>query len=193
MEEGLQVIKALWGDEPVIPHRAYYTLAGLEGTPKPVQRPHPPILIGGGGKRMLRFAAREADIVGLVPKARPGGGLDWLGSNAATLEAQVGWVRDAAGERFDQLELDIIGHAVVVTDDRPTAAEAVVRHHAYGADAEGLTVEQVLASPDYLLGTVEQITEQLVTQREHYGISRVTVYQNALEEFAPVVAQLAGV
>ncbi len=142
---------------------------------------------------MLRFAAREADIVGLVPKARPGGGLDWTGSSAATLEAQVGWVRDAAGERFAQLELDIIGHAVAVTDDRPAAAEAVVRHHAYGADAEGLTVNQVLESPDYLLGTVDQITEQLKTQRSRYGISRVTVYQEDLETFAPVVERLAGV
>lgn len=193
MEEGLRVIKALWGDEPVTHTGTYYTLVGLKGTPRPVQRPHPPVLIGGGGKRVLQFAAREADIVGLVPKARPGGGLDWTGSNAATLEAQVGWVREAAGERFARLELDIIGHAVAVTDDRPAAADAVVRHHVYGADADGLMVEQVLESPDYLLGTVDQIAEQLVAQRERYGISRVTIYQRDLEALAPVVARLAGV
>jgi probable F420-dependent oxidoreductase len=190
MEEGLQVIKALWGDEPVTHAGDYYTIAGLEGTPKPVQRPRPPVLIGGGGKRMLQFAAREADIVGLVPKARPGGGLDWTGSNAATLETQVGWVRAAAGERFAQLELDIIGHAVAVTNDRRAGAEMVVQHHLYGEDAAGLTVDQVLASPDYLIGTIDEIVEQLETQRSRYGISRITVYQDDLETFAPVVARL---
>jgi hypothetical protein len=90
------------------------------------------------------------------------------------------------------LEFDVIGHAVYVTDDRAWAAEQVLKHHVYGSDAEGLTHEQVLSSPDYLLGTVEQISEQLVSQRERHGISRVTVYQNDLDTFAPVVAQLAG-
>jgi hypothetical protein len=80
---------------------------------------------------------------------------------------------------------------VVVDADRRVAAQQVVENHLYGADATGLTVEQVLASPDYLLGTVEQITEQLVAQRERFGISRVTVYQDHLDAFAPVVAQLA--
>jgi probable F420-dependent oxidoreductase len=192
MQEGLRIIKALWGDGPVSFTGTHYTIVGLEGTPKPVQQPHPPVMIGGGGKRMLQFAAREADIVGLVPKARPGGGLDWTGTYATILDDQVSWVREAAGERFAQLELDVIGHAVYVTDDRTWAAEQVLEHHAYEADAEGLTVEQVLSSPDYLLGTVEQICEQLVTQRERHGISRVTIYQDDLEAFSPVVARLAG-
>jgi probable F420-dependent oxidoreductase len=192
MQEGVQIIKGLWAEGPVIFAGTHYTITRLEGTPKPVQQPHPPILIGGGGKRMLQFAAREADIVGLVPKARPGGGLDWAGTYDSILDDQVSWVREAAGERFAQLEFDVIGHAVYVTDDRAWAAEQVLKHHVYGSDAEGLTHEQVLSSPDYLLGTVEQISEQLVSQRERHSISRVTVYQNDLDTFAPVVAQLAG-
>lgn len=96
---------------------------------------------------MLQFAAREADIVGLVPKERPGGGLDWTGTYATILDDQVSWVREAAGERIDQLEFDVIGHAVSVSDDRVWAAEQVVQHHNYGADAEGLTVEQVYRPP----------------------------------------------
>ena len=192
MKEGLQIIKALWGDGPVTFRGDYYMITDLEGTPKPVQQPHPPVLIGGGGKRMLQFAAREADIVGLVPKALPGGGLDWTGTYATILDDQVSWVREAAGERIDQLAFDVIGHAVYVTDDREWAAEQVVQHHNYGADAAGLTVEQALSSPDYLLGTVEHICEQLIAQRERHGISRITVYQKDLDVLAPVVARLAG-
>lgn len=195
MEEGLHLIKALWataGGETVHHHGAFYSVSGLAGTPKLVQRPFPPIFLGGGGKRVLQFAAREADIVGLVPKARPGGGLDWLNSDASTLDTQIGWIRDAAGERFDHLHLDIIAHAVAVTEDPRAAAEDVVRNHLYGPHAAGLTPERVLASPDYLVGNVDQIVEQLRLQRARYGIARVTVYQRDLDIFAPIVARLAG-
>jgi probable F420-dependent oxidoreductase len=192
MEEGLGVIKALWADGPVHHDGLFYRITGLEGKPKPLQRPHPPILVGGGGKRVLQFAAREADIISIIPKARPQGGLDWTGSNADTFDAQLGWVREAAGERFEHLELDVIAHAVVVSDNLRQAAEMVIRNHLYGADAAGLTAEHVLSSPDYLLGTIEAIVEQLIRQRGRYGISRITVYQEDLETFAPVVARLAG-
>ncbi|MEA2530167.1 MAG: hypothetical protein QOF33_2216 [Thermomicrobiales bacterium] len=192
MEEGLQIIKTLWCGGPVTHQGTYYTLKGFECTPRPVQRPHPPVLLGGGGKRVLQFAAREADIVGIVPKARPGGGLDWVGSNAATLDTQIGWVREAAGERLARLELDVIAHAVAVTDYPRAAAEEVARRHPYGQDACGLTPDQVLASPDYLIGSVDEIVERLQAQRERYGIARVTVYQKDLDMMAPVVARLAG-
>jgi probable F420-dependent oxidoreductase len=192
MEEGLEIIKALWSGDAVSHQGTYYTLAGLKGTPRPLQRPYPPILIGGGGRRVLEFAAREANIVSFVPKARPGGGLDWVGSSAATLDTQVGWVRAAAGNRFNQLELDIIAHAVVVADNRRAAAEQIAQHHFYGADAAGLTAEQVLASPDYLIGSVDHIVDQLQAQRERSGIARVTVYQQDIDTMAPVVARLAG-
>ncbi|HKG26465.1 MAG TPA: TIGR03621 family F420-dependent LLM class oxidoreductase, partial [Thermomicrobiales bacterium] len=192
MEEALGIIKAVWSGNPVHHQGTYYTITGLQGTPRPCQHPHPPILLGGGGKRVLQFAAREADIVSLIPKARPGGGLDWLRGDEAILDRQVGWVREAAGERFDRLELDVIAHAVAVTDDPPAAAEAVARNHLYGRDAAGLTPEQVLDSPDYLIGTVDEIAEQLRLQRERHGIARITVYQRDLDAFAPVVARLAG-
>ncbi len=192
MEEALGIIKALWSGAPVHHHGTYYTITGLEGTPRPCQRPHPPILLGGGGKRVLQFAAREADIVSLIPKARAEGGLDWLRGDEAILDRQICWVREAAGERFDRLELDVIAHAVAVTDDRRAAAETIAGKHPYGRDAAGLTPEQVLASPDYLIGTVDQIVEQLRLQRERYGIARITVYQQDLEAFAPIVARLAG-
>jgi probable F420-dependent oxidoreductase len=192
MEEALGIIKALWSGAPVHHQGTYYTITGLEGRPRPCQHPYPPIVLGGGGKRVLQFAAREADIVSLIPKARPGGGLDWLRSDEAILDRQVDWVREAAGERFDRLELDVIAHAVAVTDNPHAAAEAITRNHLYGPDAAGLTPEQVLGSPDYLVGTVDQIVEQLRLQRQRYGIARITVYQRDLDAFAPVVARLAG-
>ena len=185
MEEALGIIKALWAGGPVHHQGTYYTIAGLAGTPAPVQRPHPPIFVGGGGKRLLSFAAREATIVGVAPKALPGGGLDWAGSTEAALAEKIEWVRRAAGARFPRLELALLAFAVAVTDRRREAAERV-------ASAFGLTPEQALAAPDYLIGSVEQIAERLRGLRDRYGVSYVSVFPQDMEAFAPVVARLAG-
>jgi probable F420-dependent oxidoreductase len=185
MEEALQVIKALWAGEPVHHQGDYYTLAGLVGTPLPVQRPHPPIFIGGGGKRLLSVAAREADIVGLLSRARPGGGIDWAEGTEEALARKVGWVRGAAGDRLDQIELALLLQGTAVTD-RPQAAAAEL------APAFDLTVEQVLASTEFAIGSVDQIVERLCRFRAEYGISYVTVMTESAEAFAPVVARLAG-
>lgn len=185
MEESIEVMRALWAGGPVHHQGSYYTIAGLEGTPAPVQRPHPPIFVGGGGKRLLSFAAREAGIIGILPKALPGGGLDWAGSTEAVLAEKVGWVRAAAGDRLAQLDLALLIFAVAVTDHPRDAAEGLGRNL-------GLTPEQVLAAPDYLIGTVEQIVERLCRLREQYGISYVSVFPEDMAAFAPVVARLAG-
>jgi len=185
MEEGLRVIKGLWGEEPVTFAGAYYTISGLEGTPKPVQRPRPPIYVGGGGKRLLSLAAREADIVGFVSRARPEGGIDWTEGTVEALAHKVGWVRAAAGDRFAQLELALLFQGSAVTD-RPHAAAADL------APEFGLTPEQVLASSEFAFGSVDQIVEQLVALRERHGISYLTVGQPQMEAFAPVVARLGG-
>jgi probable F420-dependent oxidoreductase len=186
MEEGLRVIKALWTGEPVHHQGTYYTIAGLVGAPAPVQRPHPPIFVGGGGKRLLSCAAREATIVGILPKALSGGGLDWAASTEAILAEKVGWVREAAGDRFAALELALLVFKVVVTDHSRGATEQVGRGF-------GLTPEQVLAAPDFLIGSVDQIVERLHGLRDRYGISYVSVFPEDMEAFAPVVARLAGI
>jgi probable F420-dependent oxidoreductase len=192
MEEALGIIKKFWTGEPVHHQGTYYTIGGLQGSPRPCQQPHPPILVGGGGKRVLQLAAREADIVSLVPKARTGGGLNWLRDDEAILDRQFGWVREAAGERFDQLELEVIAHAVAITDSPRAAAETIAAKHPYGQDAAGLSPDHVLKSPDYLIGTADQIAEHLQLQRERYCIARITVYQQDLDRFAPIVSRLAG-
>jgi probable F420-dependent oxidoreductase len=185
LEEALGVIKGLWGDGPVTHAGRHYTIDRLEGMPKPAQRPRPPVFIGGGGKRLLGVAAREADIVGLIAQATAGGNLDVAGDSEAVLAQKVGWVREAAGERFGRLELAMLIWQVAVTDDRRAAAEEI-------AAARGLTPAQVLTSPYFLLGSVEHIVERVQALREQYGISYFTVFPGDVEAFAPVVARLAG-
>jgi probable F420-dependent oxidoreductase len=167
MEEGLTVVRGLWADGAFSFAGTYYTITELDGAPKPLQRPHPPIFVGGGGKRLLSFAAREADIVGIHAKALPGGGIDEASATEAELAERVGWVRAAAGARFDRIELALLVTSVAVADDRQAAAER-------------------------LAGQRERIVEDLLAQREQHGISYVTVYPQDMEAFAPVVARLAG-
>jgi probable F420-dependent oxidoreductase len=185
--EALAVIDQLWSDTPCTFAGKHFTVSGLDGRPKPVQRPRPPVLVGGGGRRVLSFAARSADIVGLNVDLRRGVIDANAGPNAtddATAE-KLAWIRDAAGDRFSQLELHVRVHLVIVTDDRWSMATAL-------GPAFGLTPEQALRSPHALAGSVEEIVDDLVERRERWGISYVGVGADALHPLAPVVAKLAG-
>jgi probable F420-dependent oxidoreductase len=189
MEEALHIIKGLFADGPLTFSGAYYTVTDLEGHPKPVQQPHPPILVGGGGKRLLSIAAREATIVGFTPLFRAdGGGTDLTDATPGALNEKVGWVRQAAGDRFDSLELNILVAEVVVTEDRAQVAQFIA---AAMAPSMGATIEQVLQVPYVLIGTVDQICEDLLARRDQYGISYVTVFEKNMEALAPVIARLA--
>lgn len=187
LDEAIRVLKCLFRPGPCTHHGRHYRVEGLQGTPAPVQRPHPPILVGGGGERVLRLAGREADVVAInVNMAR--GVIDASAGPDATAEAtarKVAWARDAAGERWPQVELQVRVHLVVVTDDRRRVAEAL-------AGGFGLTVEQALETPHALCGSTAQMVESLVERRERYGISSVGVALEALDDLAPVVARLAG-
>lgn len=159
---------------------------GFEGLPKTVQRPHPPIMIGGGSKRVLSLAAREAQIVSFNfdnSSGKIGPGVPT--SDADATDEKVAWVRDAAGERFDELEFEIGAYFTFVTDQGRATAEAM-------APRMGLTVEQMLSHPHALIGSVDTICDELERRRERYGISYVTVGDAAADAFAPVVARLAG-
>jgi len=185
LEEAVQVIKGLWGDGPFSFSGRSYTIDGMNGTPKPVQRPHPPIFIGGGGKRLLSIAGREANIVGIMGRTPSGGGIPSDPVTDEGLAEKVGWVRAAAGARFDLIELATLMQGVAVTDDRAAAAECL-------AGMWGMTADGVLASIHFLIGSVEQIVERLLAQREAHGISYISVYGRDMEAFAPVVARLKG-
>ncbi len=186
MVETVAILEGLFGNEPFSFDGEHYTIAGVNGTPKPVQKPHPPFLIGGGGPRFLGLAGKLADIVGINPNLAAGAITTETGADATAerYDEKVGWVRESAGERFDDIELQVRAFFVIVTDDRRGMAETM-------APALGLTAEQALNSPLGLVGTVDEITETLIERRERYGFSYIVVGQDQYEDFAPVVANLA--
>ena len=189
LEEALHVLSGLFADGAFSFAGEFYTVNGLDGQPKPVQRPRPPILLGGGGRQILSLAAREADIVSLIPRSRPEGSgqqsADWRSATEAATRQKLEWIRTAAGDRFAELELNAMVYAVNVTDNRRSAAEQAAHRF-------GLSEEEVLASPHVLIGTPHQIADDLRQRREQFGISYIAVPEYFADAFAPVVALLAG-
>ena len=187
LAEAITVVKALFADGPVDVQGDHYRVEGLEGTPKPLQHPGPPLLLGGGGKRMLTLAGREADIVGLNPSLTAGV-IDANAGPSATAEAteqKLRWIADAAGDRYPDLELQTRVHLATITDDRQGLAEAV-------AAPLGVSPDQALDTPHALAGTVEEIVDQCIERRERFGISYICIGLEAYEAFAPIVSRLTG-
>lgn len=188
--EAVTIIKGLLRGAQVSFAGRHYRVSGHTIAPSPVQKPHPPILIGGNGARLLDLAAREADIVGLSGLTfRQGGAIppDLSGWRVPGVDARVRRIRAIAGdERFARLELNALVQQVVVTDDRRGAAEAMARR--WGQ----LDAEEFLASPYMLIGTVGQIAEDLQARRRRWGVSYLVVHEPFMDVFAPVVARLAG-
>ena len=169
----------------------HYTITDYDGQPKPVQRPHPPLLIGGGGRRTLTLAAREADIVGLAPRILPGPTGDPRSLTVAATEEKIGWVREAAGDRFADLELNIYPSTwpVTITDHARAEADRVI-DHLRGRTGIELTSDEVLESPHLFIGSIDGLVEKLVGLRERLGISSVMLGE--VDELAPIVERLAG-
>jgi probable F420-dependent oxidoreductase len=187
MEEAISVLKGCFADDPCSFEGEHYRVTGLDGLPKPVQRPHPPLLVGGGGKRVLSIAAREAQIVGINPALRSGN-VDAEAAQdgvAELTDEKLRWVRDAAGDRFDDIELNMLVLATVVTDDRAGTAEMM-------APLFGLTPDALEWYPHALVGSVEQIRDDLIARRDRWGVSYWVFQGDALASLAPVVAELAG-
>ena len=162
----------------------YYQVKDLPTPIEPVQKPHPPIYVGGGGKRVLSIAAREADIIGLTARSTARG-LDWTSALSVANHAKIAWIREAAGERFSTLEFSNTIFIAVVTDHSQPVAQHVGSHL-------GLTAEQTLDCAHILIGSVDQIVEKLQERREQFGISSIEVTETHIEALAPVVARLAG-
>lgn len=186
LEEAIEVVRGLLSPGPCSFEGRHYRIDGLSGSPKPVQQPLP-LLIGGGGRKVLELAGRHADIVGLNPKL-PHGVIDAAAgpdATASATERKIAWIREAAGDRFDQIELHTRIHLAAVTDDRAGMAEAL-------AVGFGLSVDEALETPHALCGTVDQITDDLIERRARFGISSIGLSLDAMDAFAPVVAALAG-
>ncbi len=185
-EEAVAVLKGLFSSSPLNFEGRYYQVK-MEGRPRCVQRPHPPFFIGGGGRRMLGIAAREADIVGINFNLAAGEYGPGLGADASVESTQrkLGWVREAAGARYADLELNVLAFVVVVTPAREQVAKAVGPHF-------NLSGEGVLAMPYALIGSLDEIVATLEERRAMWDISYVTVGESSMHAFAPVVARLAG-
>jgi len=187
LEEALEIFKGLFSGEAFSFSGRHYTVRAMEGFPEPVQKPHPPFLLGGGGRKMLALAAREADIVHINYDLREGRinpQLIKTGMADRTAE-KIGWVKEAAGDRFSRLELAITVFVAHVGEDRNEFAATV----GVGMEAEP---EEVLEMPHFLIGTIEQITEQLLERRERYGFSNVVLPGAMAEALQPVVERLTG-
>jgi probable F420-dependent oxidoreductase len=188
MAEGLAVMKALWSSEQPVDFKGeHYTIVGGVGTPRPFRTPHPRICVGGGGRRILSLAAREADIVGFNATLTAGavGPEAAASATPAAFDDKVRWVRDAAGERFADLELQCHCAFTMIVPNRRELAEAM-------APAFGLTADEALEVPIVLAGTAEELCEILDERRRRYGFSYWVVPDEAMESFAPVVERLAG-
>jgi probable F420-dependent oxidoreductase len=188
LAEAVAIVKGLLAGEEVTFAGRHYRVSAHTIHPRPVQRPHPPILIGGNGPQLLTLAAKEADIVGLsgITFRRGGAERDLSGWRTAGVDRRVELVREAAGDRSQRLELSALIQTVVVTDHRRRACEDLAQRWPQLAPAE------ILESPYVLVGTVDQQVEDLHARRQRWGISSYVVFEPYLETLAPVVAKLAG-
>src|SRR5437762_7859920 len=190
LTEAVTVIKGLLSGEQVTFAGQHYRVTGHTIAPLPVQKPHPPILIGGNGPRLLALAAREADIVGFSGITFRDGGAsppDVSAWRAAAVDERVRLVREAAGEeRYARIELNALVQRVIVTEDRHAAAAELARRW------PELSPDELLQIPYVLVGTVEQLVEDLQARRRRWGISYYAIHEPYLDDFAPVVARLAG-
>lgn len=187
LAEAVKVLKQFFGAGSVSFQGQHFHFEGFEGAPKPIQRPYPPIVIGGGARRVLQLAGREADIVSLNYNNRSG----VLGPDGAKQSAEkstaekIGWIREGAGDRFEDIEIDIGIYYTIVTDDAAGVARRM-------SPKLGLPPNEIIGHPHALIGSVDAICDEIVQRRELLGISYLAVSADVAADFAPVVERLAG-
>jgi probable F420-dependent oxidoreductase len=185
LAEALKIIKQLLREEPMTVAGQHYRLEGLAAGFRPVQQPHPPIVIGGGGRQLLTLAAQEADAISVMPRSRAdGSGIDPTDASEEAFARKIDWVKQAAGDRFPSLELSTLVQAVVITDDRGAAAAKLGSEFKQPAEA-------ILDSPLFLIGSVEQMIATLEQRRTRLGISSITVFEKDVDNLAPVIERIA--
>jgi probable F420-dependent oxidoreductase len=191
LAESITVLKGLFTGTPFSFAGEHYTITDYAAAPVPVQRPHPPFFIGGGGRRTLTLAGREADIVGLAPRILATSRVDAASLTLAAAREKIGWVRDAAGDRFESLEFNVYPSTwpVTVTDDLRGEARRVIDklRSQTGVD---LTEDEVIDSPHLFIGSVDRLVEKFLQLREELGISSIMLGE--IDELTPVLERLAG-
>jgi probable F420-dependent oxidoreductase len=197
LTESIAVLKGLFSGEPLTFAGTYYSVSQLVGLPPCVQRPHPPLLIGGGAPRMLRLAGREADIAGINANLSGGaiGGHSVADVSWERMKEKVEWVREgaeSAGRSIDDIELSMATWLLLVTDDAHEAATLVEKM----AGRLGVDPVWLEDAPGVLVGSPARCIEKLQMLRERLRISYVQVYSGPrstdVSGIGQVVSQLAG-
>jgi probable F420-dependent oxidoreductase len=192
LDESIQILKGLFAPSPFAFSGRHYGITGLDGLPKPVQRPHPLLLVGGGGKRVLSIAGRHADIAGINPSldagiVTPAAVLDMTAERVAQ---KLTWVREAAvacGRPVDDLEVQM-SLLVCRVSNSAGKADKAVSSLASQANVDQATLQR---SPAVLSGSLQQCVESLQELRECFGVSYLHLGGN-VEAVAPIVQRLAG-
>lgn len=184
--EHTAVLRALFAADPVTFVGQHYQIRDLDGTPKPTRPGGPPIIIAGGGKRLLTFAAHQADILGVNPSL-PGAPDDSTARDAlgAAIDRKFELIRAAAGDRFDQLEFNAWTSVAAITSDMSVLRQRLSARF-------GAPPDEVLESPIVLAGSVDEVVDHLHRRRERWGYSYIVLQADQAHAFAPVVAQIAG-
>jgi probable F420-dependent oxidoreductase len=188
LRESVRILKGLWADGPFSLAGAHYTITDLDGDPAPYRPGGPKLVIGGGGRKVLTFAAQQADVVGINANLRTGVANDPATApsmNPASTDEKLRWVKEAAGDRYDDIEVQAFAGFVMVTDDAAPIAEGM-------APAFDASPAEVLDSPVGLVGTVDELVESLERRRARWDMSYHVVPIEQMTAFAPVVARLAG-
>lgn len=183
MTEALRLIKRCWTEDRVEHSGTHYTLRAARVLPKPLQRPHPPVMVGGGGPVVLRLAAREADIVALAPQVDHEGRPLMTQVTLGATDAKVRVVREAAGARFGSLELNAIVFDAAVTDEPSGILDAV-------AGRLKAAAATLVESPYFLFGSVTTLRRQLLERRDRFGITYYSIPEKVMEPFAPLAREL---
>ena len=190
MVEAIDVVRGLWSGQPLNFQGEHYVVRDMTGAPSPCQPGGPPIIVGGGGKRVLTEAARRANIVGLNASLHSGsvGPETALSALGERFLERRNWVEEAAGERFSQLELQMNTFMTAVTATTAEADEMIEGM----APMFGLSPDQARTIPMVLAGTVNDVCEQLHHHRELYGTSYWVIHEGEVDAMAPVVAKMSG-
>jgi probable F420-dependent oxidoreductase len=187
LAESLAIMRALWQNGSATFDGEHYTVTNAIGTPEPVTPGGPPLVIGGGGRRILTVAGQYAQIVSIVPSLRAG----YIGPEVAAeavvdkYTERIRWVREAAGDRAGDIEFQCWTATVQVV---PNAEETL----AALAPVFDLTPDQLRAAPVALIGAPGEIAETLHKRRAELGFSYIVVHEAEMDALAPVIAELAG-
>ena len=187
LAEAVPLLKRLWTEDEVTHAGTYYRHDRAHSGPRPVQQPHPPLLIAGGGDRILELAAREADIVGVVPRTRRDGAPDRAAYSWETALDRFAYVRRLLSKWGDRdVELNTLIFGMTVTDDRPAAIAELAKR------MEGAPAEMIERSPFFLVGSLAEMRAQLLRVREAFGVSYFNVRGEHIEAFAPLAKELSA-